>query len=120
MLEKYQEIVDEFVKQWEKEKWFPVWYCNPCAKALHKILTEKWFSIEQMFTYETKWEWHTFLLSEDWIIIDPTYGQYDNCFLKWFVWKSFPNEELQKNIMWWKEFMKLQKVWLDEWVYKFI
>ena len=105
-------IVNEFTKERYKKyekKWFPKDYCNPASAELYKLLKIKWFDVEKCFTYIEIWLWHTFLIEKNlWLIIDPTYWQFDSNYKYWFVWQKFPNQTMNNNMMEWKTFMELQ------------
>ena len=88
---------------------YPFWYCNIASKELQKLLWDNWIETKTQRTYEKPGDWHTFLVDTNWIIIDPTYGQYDENFQYGFYWDKFPNEDLNNNIIRnWKEYMMLQ------------
>lgn len=119
MIEKYQSILEHFIERWEKKEWFPKLYCNACARDLQRVLKRQGIESEIMFSYQEECDGHSFLITPEWMIIDPTYGQYNECYLKGFIWSEFPDATLQNNIMWWPDFMKLQLKRMQEWKYDF-
>jgi len=110
-------IVKDYVER-SRERYpnFPQWYCNIASKELKKILDKKGILSDISFSYLEPWDGHTFLITEDNTIIDPTYEQIDPCCLGWFVGASFPNKTLQKNITLPTEYMQLQQERNEQWI----
>lgn len=98
-LEKIKLIMKIFCAECSKFPWYPYDYCNIASNWLLKILKSNWVDWELQFSRLEEKDGHTFIMTADWYIIDPTYGQYDKSYIKnWYVWKAFPNKTLQKNI----------------------
>lgn len=88
----------KFVKEWKAtQPDFPKNYCNPASHELQKILEAQWIETQKWFSYKNQWEWHVFLVDNEWNIIDPTYGQFDEKFPDGFYGKEFPDTEFEKN-----------------------
>ena len=107
----------DFVSSWKNKPWFPLNYCNPASAELKKILDNKWITTKRCFSYKKPGDWHTFLRDEQWNIIDPTYGQFDQNYPNWFVWESFPDEELNFNEIDPEWFMMIQQKRFEDWIY---
>lgn len=113
-----QQILKDFINQRKKEKpGFPENYCNPASHELMKILADNGIETKKCFSYKTPWDWHTFLRDTEWIIIDPTYEQFDNNYTEWYIWIEFPDEDLKNNEISWEEYKELQLKWFQEGVY---
>ena len=114
-----KDIFDDFVAEWKKKKDFPFDYCFVASHELQKILSEKNIPTIKWFSYSEEWEWHTFLLTEDGTIIDPTLGQYYSEYMDWFIGTEFPDPLLQKNIIIDQDqWMSLQKERFEKWIYE--
>jgi len=120
-VDKMKNYIWDVIKQLAFEPDFPYNYCNIASKKLHDKLKSDWYNVRLQHSYLDEWVWHTFVIltTKNWeeIIMDPTYSQYDARYTKWFLWTKFPNKTLEKNRTEQKEFMELQKKWLEAWVY---
>lgn len=102
-------ITKEYVKDaYKNKKWFPENYCNLASSELKHILVTHWIKVQEVFSYLKKWDGHTFLMTDDGIIIDPTYAQYDKRYRYWLIGTEFPNKNLRENIMSGEEYMAIQ------------
>ena len=117
-----QHYVRETINDLSKEPGFPTDYCNIASKRLFDVLKKSWKeNIRIQHSYREPWDGHTYIVltDKDWkdIILDPTYSQYDDEYIDWFIWEHFPDKTLEKNRMEQKDFMKKQKQWFNDWVY---
>lgn len=116
-----QDIMHQIIDQLSHQPWFPVDYCNIASKALFQILEKQGKNVRLQYSHKKEGEGHRFVVEKilNWeeIILDPTYGQYDNEYPLGFIGKEFPDSELEKNRTEAIDFMKKQQEWFKTGVY---
>lgn len=116
-----KKILHNTISKLSKQPNFPDNYCNIASKILLETLTNCGKDVRLQFSYLEPWSGHTYLIERlsNWeeFIIDPTYAQYEEEYIQWFIWQHFNDEILEQNRTEKDIFMKLQKKWFEEGLY---